>query len=218
MIPLWQDVSPPVAAPRPPQPFFFRTNTSDSIQFWHTNLLPSYYELDDFQVRTPTDIVGQHIHLVKFDVTASDGAGNGFNYEDGTFAPDEVQERIASINTKGGLYAFDPATGFVNSAKQNKLRLKNVADYYPPPGSTFVTLNQGVPQWTKPAGRPGSVFAPLGHEEAWDGAQTTIQLWEVDALLNNEGVDRTLRTVFSHDHFDPSTHQQAALYAGMVVH
>jgi len=217
MISLWQDVAPTLDKTRPPEPFFFRTNTSDSIQFWHTNLLPSYYELDDFQVRTPTDIVGQHIHLVKFDVTASDGAGNGFNYEDGTFAPDEVQERISSINTKGGLYAFDPATGFVNPAKQNKLTLKDVADYYPPPGSTFVKLNQGVPQWTKPAGRPGSVFAPLGHEEAWDGAQTTIQLWEVDALLNNEGVDRTLRTVFSHDHFGPSTHQQAGLYAGMVV-
>ena len=58
-------------------------------------------------MRTPTDIVGQHIHLVKFDVTASDGAGNGFNYEDGTFAPDEVQERIDSINARGGLFALD---------------------------------------------------------------------------------------------------------------
>ena len=52
--------------------------------------MPGVYELDDFQVRTPTDIIGQHIHLVKFDVTSSDGAGNGFNYEDGTFSPDEV--------------------------------------------------------------------------------------------------------------------------------
>jgi hypothetical protein len=219
MISLWQDVAPTVDKTRPPEPFFFRTNTSDSIQFWHTNLLPSYYELDDFQVRTPTDIVGQHIHLVKFDVTASDGAGNGFNYEDGTFAPDEVQERIDSINAAGGLFAFDDATDFMGPApaKQNKLTVKNVGDYYPPPGSTFVALNNGVPQWTKPPGKPGSVFSPAGHEEEWDGAQTTIQLWEVDALLNNEGVDRTLRTVFSHDHFGPSTHQQAGLYAGMVV-
>ncbi len=42
-------------------------------------------------MRTPTDILGQHIHLVKFDVTASDGAANGFNYEDGTFSPEEVR-------------------------------------------------------------------------------------------------------------------------------
>jgi hypothetical protein len=219
MISLWQDVAPTVDKTRPPEPFFFRTNTADTIQFWHTNLVPGYYELDDFQVRTPTDIVGQHIHLVKFDVTASDGAGNGFNYEDGTFAADEVRERIDSINAAGGLFAFDDTTNFVGPppAKQNKLTVRNVGDYYPPPGSTFVKLDNGVPQWTKPPGMPGSVFAPLGHEEEWDGAQTTIQLWEVDALLNNEGVDRTLRTVFSHDHFGPSTHQQAGLYAGMVV-
>jgi hypothetical protein len=218
MISLWQDVAPTMDKTRPPEPFFFRTNTSDSIQFWHTNLLPSYYELDDFQVRTPTDIVGQHIHLVKFDVTSSDGAGNGFNYEDGTFAPDEVQERIDSINARGGLFALDPATGFVNMAKQDKLTLKNVGDYYPPPDSKFDGFGpNGVPKWIKPAGKPGSVFAPTSHAEAWDGAQTTIQLWDVDSLLNNEGEDRTLRTVFSHDHFGPSTHQQAGLYAGMVV-
>jgi hypothetical protein len=169
-------------------------------------------------VRTPTDIVGQHIHLVKFDVTASDGAGNGFNYEDGTFAPDEVQERIDSINARGGLFALDPATGFVNLAKQEKLTLKKVADYYPPPGSTFANnFVQGVPQWTKPSGQLSVFGPPPGHADAWDGAQTTIQLWEVDALLNNEGVDRTLRTVFTHDHFGPSTHQQAGLYGGMVV-
>jgi hypothetical protein len=74
-----------------------QTRTTAS-RFQHTNLTPHFYELDDFQVRTPTDIMGQHIHLVKFDVTSSDGAGNGFNYEDGTFAPGEVLERIAAIN------------------------------------------------------------------------------------------------------------------------
>ena len=41
--------------------------------------------------------MGQHIHLVKFDVTSSDGAGNGFNYEDGTFSPDEVREMIHAL-------------------------------------------------------------------------------------------------------------------------
>ena len=219
MISLWQDVKPTVDRTRPPEPLFFRTNTSDSIQFWHTNLLPSYYELDDFQVRTPTDIVGQHIHLVKFDVTASDGAGNGFNYEDGTFSPDEVQERIDSINATGGLFAFDKTTGFVKPApeEQEKLTLKKVKDYYPPADSKFTGFDpNGVPTWSNSNGL--SVFGePTGHKDGWDGAQTTIQLWEVDSLLNNEGIDRTLRTVFSHDHFGPSTHQQAGLYAGMVV-
>jgi hypothetical protein len=215
MISLWQDVKPTVSGQRPPQPLFFRSNTQDTIQFWHTNLVPNYYELDDFQVRTPTDIIGEHIHLVKFDVTASDGASNGFNYESGTFSPEEVRERIYAINEVGGLYAFDPGTAYVNkSAPQEKLTVKKVNDYYPPPGSS-VSADSGVPVVT-PAGE--SVFGkPPGGDGEWDGAQTTVELWAVDPLLNNEGVDRTLRTVFTHDHFSPSTHQQAGLYAGLVI-
>lgn len=92
---------------KPPEPFFFRANTNDCISFYHTNLVPGYYELDDFQVRTPTDIIGQHIHLVKFDVTSSDGSGNGFNYEDGTFSPDEVIERIRAIRKQNGCVGKD---------------------------------------------------------------------------------------------------------------
>jgi len=30
--------------------------------------------MDDYQVRTPTDIIGQHIHLPKWDLTTTDGA------------------------------------------------------------------------------------------------------------------------------------------------
>jgi hypothetical protein len=219
MISLWQDVAPTINNERPPQPFFFRTNTSDSVQFWHTNLLPAYYELDDFQVRTPTDIVGQHIHLVKFDVTASDGAANGFNYEDGTLAPGDVQDRIEAINKTGGLMGFDEKTGFVDPASKTKLTLKKVQDYYPPPGSKVVLDGNGVPVVTKDGKATAfSVFGPPPvTPNQWDGTQTTIQLWDVDPLINDEGVDRTLRTVFTHDHFGPSTHQQVGLYAGMVV-
>jgi hypothetical protein len=82
---------------RAPEPLFFRANTNHCITYLLTNLVPHEYALDDFQVRTPTDILGQHIHLVKFDVTASDGAANGWNYEDGTFSPDEVRERQRAI-------------------------------------------------------------------------------------------------------------------------
>ena len=46
---------------------------------------------------------------------------------------------------------------------------------------------------------------------------TTIQRFSTDPLLNNQGIDRTVRTVFTHDHFGPSTHQQAGLYAGFLV-
>jgi hypothetical protein len=176
---LWVDVAPTKAGTRPPEPFFFRANTNDCITFYHTNLVPGVYEQDDFQVRTPTDIVGQHIHLVKFDVTSSDGSGNGFNYEDGTFSPDEVIERIRAIR------------------KQN----------------ACVGVNSGDPRdgtFTCPKAKAHPFFGTLG-------AQTTVQRWFADDTLNNNGVDRTLRTVFTHDHFGPSTHQQAGLYAGLVI-
>ncbi|HKU76602.1 MAG TPA: hypothetical protein VJR02_22010 [Pyrinomonadaceae bacterium] len=176
---LWADVIPTQSGAKPPEPFFFRANTNDCITFYHTNLVPGYYELDDFQVRTPTDIIGQHIHLVKFDVTSSDGSGNGFNYEDGTFSPDEVVERIHAIRKKNGCIG---------------------TDFGDPRDGTF----------TCPKAKAHPFFGTLG-------AQTTIQRWFADDVLNNNRIDRTLRTVFTHDHFGPSTHQQAGLYAGLVI-
>jgi len=179
---LWRDVIPAQSGIRPPEPLFFRANTNDCITFYHTNLVPGVYEQDDFQVRTPTDIVGQHIHLVKFDVTSSDGSGNGFNYEDGTFSPDEVIERIRAIRKQNGCIGVnsgDSRDGTFTCPK---------AKQHP-----FFTGVQGL------------------------GAQTTVQRWFADDTLNNNGVDRTLRTVFTHDHFGPSTHQQAGLYAGLVI-
>jgi len=176
---LWADVAPTQAGTKPPEPFFFRANTNDCITYYHTNLVPGVYEQDDFQVRTPTDIIGQHIHLVKFDVTSSDGSGNGFNYEDGTFSPDEVRERIKAIRKQNGCIGLES-------------------------GDT----RDGTFTCPKPKAHP--YFGTLG-------AQTTVQRWFADDTLNNNGVDRTLRTVFTHDHFGPSTHQQAGLYAGLVI-
>jgi manganese oxidase len=211
MITLWQDVKPTIAGDRPPQPFFFRAATGETVEYWQTNLVPNYYELDDFQVRTPTDIIGQHIHLVKFDVLASDGAANGFNYEDGTYSPEEVRERIYAIDhhvpdcdksKTCGLYGFDDGPRqFFNPAQQTHLDVKPYRSEYP----------------CMPAAPGCSVFGDAPQGQDWDGAQTTIQLWDTDPLLNNKGEDRTLRTVFTHDHFGPSTHQQAGLYGGLLV-
>jgi hypothetical protein len=183
IITLWGDVKDTLENKRAPEPFFFRANSKEVVEYWHANLVPNYYELDDFQVRTPTDILGQHIHLVKFDVTASDGAANGFNYEDGTLSPQEVQELIHSINDGGGLFqsmAFDSATAKTLTAKP-------------------------IPYFGN------------GPDNKWLGAQATIQRWYADPILDNKGFDRTLRTIFTHDHFGPSTHQQAGLYAGLLV-
>ena len=111
---LWEDVDdyifPTVDPPKPPEPLFMRANSGDCIEYWFANLVPHEYQLDDFQVRTPTDILGQHIHLVKFDVTSSDGSGNGFNYEDGTLSPGEVRERVHAIREGNGCLPATRAT------------------------------------------------------------------------------------------------------------
>ena len=183
IITLWGDVKDTLDNKRAPEPFFFRANSKQVVEYWLANLVPNYYELDDFQVRTPTDIIGQHIHLVKFDVTSSDGAANGFNYEDGTLSPQEVQELIENINHGGGLFqsfALDPGTAKVLTPKP-------------------------IPYFGNGAGNK------------WLGAQATIQRWYADPIVDNAGFDRTLRTVFTHDHFGPSTHQQAGLYAGLLI-
>ncbi|HEX2645449.1 MAG TPA: copper oxidase [Thermoanaerobaculia bacterium] len=173
---------------RPPEPLFFRANSNTCISFWLTNLVPKEYQLDDFQVRTPTDIVGQHIHLVKFDVTASDGSGNGFNYEDGSFSPGEVVERIRAIRAFNGCAATDARDGTFTCP---------VPKVHPFFGSGPDKNGDGLGDWV--------------------GAQTTVQRWFADQTKDNAGNDRTVRTAFTHDHFGPSTHQQTGLYAGLVI-
>jgi hypothetical protein len=173
---LEQDVTATLNGTRAPEPLFFRANSGECVVFKATNLIPNVLNLDDFQIFTPTDTMGQHIHLVKFDVTSSDGAGNGWNYEDGTFTADEVRERIAA-----------------NNAYQNSIG-----------GSQILT----------PKVHPS--FGP-GPDNKWVGAQTTTQRWWADPLVNRAGQDRTIRTVFTHDHFGPSSHQHHGLYAALVV-
>jgi hypothetical protein len=97
IIALWEDVVPTINKQKAPEPLVMRLNTFDCAVFSHTNLVPEVYEMDDYQVRTPTDIIGQHIHLPKWDLTTTDGAANGWNYEDGTLAPGAVVERIHAI-------------------------------------------------------------------------------------------------------------------------
>jgi hypothetical protein len=173
---LEQDVAPTLSGTRPPEPLFIRVNSGDCVDYRVTNLAPANLNLDDFQVYQGTDIIGQHIHLVKFDVTSSDGAGNGWNYESGGFSPEAVRERIEANN------AFQQSIG----------------------GTQILT-----PQ-TNP-------FFGAGPNGAWIGAQTHIERWWADPLVNNNGKDRTMRTVFTHDHFSPSGHQHHGLYAGLVI-
>lgn len=170
------------------KPFFFRALSGECIEFRHTNELPKDLDLDDFQVKTPTDTIGQHIHLVKFDVTASDGSGNGWNYEDGTFAPDEVVTRICA--------------------------------------STNLELAPKKAQYCQVDGVPKPEFKNVWKQKLGDRAQqpfqTTVQRWYADPILSpvdatDRLVDRTMRTVFTHDHFGPSSIQQHGFYSALLV-
>ena len=143
---------------------------------------------------TPTDILGQHIHLVKFDVTSSDGSGNGWNYEDGTFGG------------RGGAGAHlrhppGPARPLRRGA--DRVHLRRHADDQLPGAEGHPFFNQ--------------FRTRLQRRNDFLGAQTTMQRWWADPILNQDGTGRTLRTIFTHDHFGPSTHQQTGLYAGLVI-
>lgn len=202
---LEQDVKDTFTGARPAEPLFFRARSGECVVFKATNLVPSALNLDDFQVFSPTDVLGQHIHLVKFDVTSSDGSGNGWNYEDGTLAADEVRERIAAYNRYQQL---------IGSAERLAPRMHKMFS-----AGVMAGDERGVcPAGTDPLAWDSTAMA---EQHPFCGAQTTVQCWWADPLLNAParagGQDRTLLTVFTHDHFGPSSHQHHGLYAALVV-
>lgn len=81
------------------EPFVIRANAGDCIEIRLTNLLPERLEGSAFQLETITDIVGYHIHLVKFDTIVSDGAANGWNNIAGARQYETLVERFFA-NTK----------------------------------------------------------------------------------------------------------------------
>ncbi len=179
------------------EPFFFRALSGECIEFRHTNELPKDLELDDFQVKTPTDTIGQHIHLVKFDVTASDGSGNGWNYEDGTFAADELMARKCAA-----VSVLDEAG---NPAELSENGPFDTAQYC----ENGKVKEEWHDIWRRELSAERHLF------------QTTAQRWFADPILSvdEEGAprDRTLRTVFTHDHFGPSSIQQHGFYSALLI-
>jgi manganese oxidase len=197
-----------------PEPLFFRANSGDCINFKSSNFIPSALNADDFQIYTPTDTIGQHIHLVKFDVTSSDGSGNGWNYEDTTFSPDEVRERVMAHNRafpanpfKLKVHPLFQATGSIQQSNTT--------------GQFTDLLNKGQCPERKPGMSDHEYLHFLSKEHPYCGAQRTTQRWWADPILVRSGPkankDNTLRTVFTHDHMGPSSHQQHGLYAALVI-
>jgi len=206
IIALWQDVVPTIEKRRPPEPMVLRLNTFDCTQYVHSNVVPHAYELDDYQVRTPTDIIGQHIHLPKWDLTSADGAANGWNYEDGTISPEHVVEMIDAINNFNAAAAV-PVTTYVDSSHP----VISSASF---PGPAFDGANM-----LHPANHPffGGNDIPEQLRAHWVGARSTMQRWFADPVVNTEGVDRGLGIIFTHDHYGPSTHQQIGVYGTVLI-
>jgi hypothetical protein len=239
IIALWEDVEPTINKLRPPQPLVMRFNTFDCGRILHTNLVPHEFELDDFQVRTPTDIIGQHIHLPKWDLTTGDGAANGYNYEDGALSPGIVQERIHAINEYNEVVGHcvevteDPESTTADIDAACTIAALTLPGQLGPIDLTglmpVLTIDTGDPDGT-PAGK-GSPLNPLvaephpffgsgmivnGHHE-YEGARTVIQRILIDPVVNIAGVDRGLGLTFSHDHYGPSTFQQIGLYSTILA-
>jgi hypothetical protein len=220
IIALWEDVSPTVNKQRPPEPLVMRFNTYDCGKIQHANLVPAEYELDDFQVRTPTDIIGQHIHLPKWDLTTNDGAANGWNYEDGTLSPGAVRERIHAINE------FNDRAGTLipDGTLPGQLGPIDLTGLVPVP---TLTDEQGadpgavsVKGVTELVALDHPFFSLIGANPQtadYVGARTTIQRILVDPVVNVAGRDRGLGLTFSHDHYGPSTFQQIGLYSTILA-
>ena len=196
IITLWQDVVPTIQKTRPPEPLVMRLNTFDCTTYVHANVVPKAYELDDYQVRTPTDIIGQHIHLPKWDLVSADGSANGWNYEDGTLSPEAVVETIEAIN-KWQTTSTPVLTDVMGAAVKTSFSF---------PNPVFSTNNFTL----TPANHPY-----FGGQ--WPGARSTIQRWFADPVVNVQGVDRGLGIIFTHDHYGPSTHQQIGLYGTVLI-
>ena len=214
-----KDIIDPNNRDRLPEPLFFRANSGDCITFKHSNLLPNALALDDFQIYTPTDTVGQHIHLVKFDVTSSDGSGNGWNYEDGTFSPEEVRERV---------WAYNKAKRLQNAPASKLLALKTHPMFSEMTCAAMPStrFDERCIDFKKKGTCPDNTqtitdhkdWLKVGEEHPFCGAHRTVQRWYADPIFDPKtGKDFTLRTVFTHDHFGPSSHQQHGLYAALIV-
>ena len=99
------------------EPLVIRANAGDCIEIRLTNLLPEFLEESPFQMETLTDIVGYHIHLVKFDTIVSDGAANGWNNIAGARQYETLIERFFANTELRTVFFHDHL--FANSHQQH---------------------------------------------------------------------------------------------------
>ena len=113
---LTKDVPAILAGTKRVEPLFIRVNAGDCINFSLTNKTNNWTGADAFQQLTQTNMAGGHIHLVKYDVTASDGGSNGWNYQQAAFTKEQAalsarQASGATSCTAGTPFFGGPSTG-----------------------------------------------------------------------------------------------------------
>lgn len=123
-----------------PQPLVIRANAGDCVEIRMTNLLPEFIEESPFQLRNLTDIVGFHIHLVKFDTIVSDGAANGWNNIAGARRFETLIERFNANEELNAVFFHDHL--FANMHQQHGLFGALIVE---PAGSVFLNPKNGKP-------------------------------------------------------------------------
>ncbi len=194
------DVDDVLAGRKPIEPFFFRANPNDCVNFNLTNRAPNWVGNDDFLRLIQTNMVGQHIHLVKFDVTASDGASNGWNYQQAAFS--RAQRLFDDSILTGDYIVPEPDLAHMpENASGQYLPATCVTDTFDgadllADGCRIPSPTSFNPQWTCTL----AGGCPQG--------QTISERWYVDYEL---------KTIFTHDHHFPAEDQNRGLFGAMVV-
>ncbi len=120
------------------EPLVIRANTGDCIEIRLTNLLPEILKGSAFQLDTLTDIVGYHIHLVKFDTIVSDGGSNGWNNIAGARQYETIIERFYANEELHTVFFHDHL--FANSHQQHGVFGALIIE---PTNSTFHDIHTG---------------------------------------------------------------------------
>lgn len=114
------------------EPLVIRANKGDCIEVRTTNFLPETLPATEFQLKTITDNVGFHIHLVKFDVITSDGGANGYNNITSVFYGETIVERYFANDELHACFFHDHL--YPNSHQQHGLFAALIIE---PEGSTY---------------------------------------------------------------------------------
>ena len=102
--------------------------------------LPHWFGGDAFVQLQQTNMFGSHIHLVKFDVTSSDGASNGWNYQQAAFTKDQADFNQQVLN---GTEPCNPEPGGARYNRPADLDVRG--DHTKPPGRPSTSAGTRTP-------------------------------------------------------------------------